>query len=401
MTILYLHQYFKTPKDAGGTRSYEMARRFVEAGHRVIMITSDMEADEAGDWYYSEVEGIEILWLPVPYNNKMSYSDRIKAFFRFALKAGKKASSFDADVIFATSTPLTIAIPAIQVKKKLRIPMVFEVRDLWPEVPISLGAIKNPLLKFLAKSLEKAAYKNASHIVALSIDMKKGILNDYNYNDSDISVIPNSSDNKMFEDVKSDFRENHPWLKDRPMVLYAGTLGKVNGVGYFVEVAKEMLNINKDICFVIVGDGVEKNEIQSKAKEEGVLNINLYLIDPVPKKDLPNIYAATDVASSVVIDNESLWANSANKFFDTLAAGKPIVINHGGWQKDVIENYNAGIVLSPINYEQAANDLNDLLTNSEQLNEMGLNAKNLAKEKFDRDKLAQELLNVLEKAANA
>lgn len=401
MTIVYLHQYFKTPEVSGGTRSYEMARRFVEAGHRVIMVTSDNRTLKEGNWYQTEEAGIEVHWLPVPYNNKMSYSDRIKAFFRFALKAGKKASSFDADVIFATSTPLTIAIPAIRAKKILNVPMVFEVRDLWPGVPISLGVIKNPILKYVSRKLEKYAYKHSSHIVALSTDMKKGILKNYPIKESSVAVIPNSSDNEMFENVDSDFRKKNTWLGNRPMVLYAGTLGLVNGLGYLAEVAKEMKSINEEVRFVILGEGREKEQIEDRAKEVGIFNQNFFMLEPVPKKDLPKIYAVTDIATSVVIDNESLWANSANKFFDSLAAGVSIAINHGGWQKDELEQSDAGIVLSPSDYRKAAIDLNNLLTDRNRLEVMGKNAKKLAIEKYDRDKLAKKLLEILEAQVNA
>ena len=401
MTILYLHQYFKTSKQSGGTRSYEMARRFIKEGHRVIMITSDTDTQEHEGWHELNIDGIEVHSLPVFYNNSMSYSQRIKAFFKFAFYAGRKASSFSADVIFATSTPLTIAIPAIYAKKRLRIPMVFEVRDLWPDVPISLGVIKNSISKYFARKLEKYAYIHSSHIIALSIDMKNGILRNHQINESSISIIPNSSDNEMFVNIDSDFRIRHSWLSNRQMILYAGTLGLVNGVGYLAEVAKAMKDINEEVSFVIIGDGKEKEQIKKRAEKIGVLNQNFFMLDPVPKKDLPNIYASTDIATSVVIDNESLWSNSANKFFDSLAAGVPIAINHGGWQKSELEKFQAGIVLNPTDYRKAAIDLNDLLSNKEKLGNMAKNAKKLAVEKYDRDILAKELLGILEKQANA
>lgn len=402
MTILYLHQYFKTPKDSGGTRSYEMARRFVKAGHRVIMITSDTDANEGEDWYQEEIEGIEVHWLPIPYNNKMSYTDRIKAFFKFALKAGKKAASFNADVIFATSTPLTIAIPAIKAKKKLKIPMVFEVRDLWPELPIAMGALKNPVLRRAAKWLESYAYKNSEHIVALSPGMKEGVIEN-GYPSDKVSVIPNSCDINMFsisDDLGSEFRQQNDWLGNRPLIVYAGTLGHINGVGYLVNVAEKMKAINSNVRFVIVGDGVEYDKVKSLAIDKGVFENNLYMLGNIPKKDMPNVLNAADLATSLFIDLEPMWVNSANKFFDALASGTPIAINYKGWQVDVLNQSGAGIVLHPKDFEQAAKDLLLLLNDRRKLKEMGENAKKLAIEKFNRDKLAKELLDVLEKAVD-
>lgn len=402
MTILYLHQYFNTPQHSGGTRSYEMAKRFVDAGHRVIMITSDKRVSQEGDWYKTIEAGIEVHWLPIPYSNKMSYNDRIKAFFKFALNAGKKASSFDADIIFATSTPLTIAIPAIRVKKKRKIPMVFEVRDLWPELPIAMGAIKNPIMKFATKKLGRFAYKHSKHVVALSPGMKLGVIKT-GYPDDKVTIIPNSCDIDFFttnDEIGQSFRNKFEWLQDRPLVVYTGTLGHINGVGYLVDVASKMKTINQNIRFVVVGDGVEYQRIKELAILNGVYEKNFFMMGRIPKVDMPAVLNAADVATSLFIDLKPMWANSANKFFDALASGTPVAINYGGWQKEVLNESDAGIVISPDDFEKAATDLNNLITDSKRLMEVGQNAKKLAKEKFDRDKLAKKLLKILEEQAN-
>ena len=127
MKIIYLHQYFNTPNMSGGTRSYEMAKRLVLKGHDVHMITSLREPTQNRSWFTSNIDGIKVHWLPVKYTNKMSFQRRIKSFFQFAIKSSLKAASIKADIIFATSTPLTIALPAVYASKKQNIPLVFEV----------------------------------------------------------------------------------------------------------------------------------------------------------------------------------------------------------------------------------------------------------------------------------
>jgi glycosyltransferase involved in cell wall biosynthesis len=403
MTIIYIHQYFKTTKESGGTRSYEMARRFVKAGHRVVMITSDTDAREGGNWYSSIVEGIEVHWLPVPYNNNMGYFARIIAFIKFAVKAGSKASSFKADLIFATSTPLTIAIPAIWAKKKLSIPMVFEVRDLWPELPIAMGAIKNPLLKYAARKLEQFAYKHSKHIVALSSGMKEGVVKT-GYPEGKVSVIPNSCDIQLFtvnDEEGFSFRNKYEWLQNRPLIVYTGTLGHINGVGYLVEVAKEMREIQPEVRFLVVGDGVEFQKVKELAIEMSVYEVNFFMLGNIPKVEIPALINAADVATSLFIDLKPMWANSANKFFDALASGTPVAINYGGWQEQELKENDAGIVLSPTDYKKATQDLNELLSDKIRLQKMGRNAKYLALKKFNRDDLANDLLKVLVNAVNA
>jgi len=185
---------------SGGTRSYEMARRLVKEGHEVHVITSNRDGGSTGKsrWYQTIEEGIHVHWLQNIYSNKMGYVERIKSFLRFAVLAANKTASIPVDVVFATSTPLTIAISGVYASKKHRVPMVFEVRDLWPEVPIAIGAIKNPIIKKLARRLESFAYKNSHRIIALSPGMKEGIART-GFPSNKISVIPNSCDFDIFK----------------------------------------------------------------------------------------------------------------------------------------------------------------------------------------------------------
>ncbi len=143
MRIIYLHQYFNTPEMAGGTRSYEMARRLVAAGHRVDLVTTWRDRTEKKSWFVTEEAGIVVHWLPLPYSNQMNYRQRMKSFIRFAWASSRRAAGFKGDVVFATSTPLTIAFPGLYAAVRRRIPLVFEVRDLWPEVPIAMGVFRS------------------------------------------------------------------------------------------------------------------------------------------------------------------------------------------------------------------------------------------------------------------
>jgi UDP-N-acetylglucosamine:LPS N-acetylglucosamine transferase len=159
MKVIYLHQYFNTPKMSGGTRSYEMARRLVAAGHEVHMVTTWRTETAHDDWFHTTESGIQVHWLPVSYSNSKTYTQRIRAVLSFAIQACRKAVDLKGDLIFATSTPLTIAIPGIYASWRNRLPMVFEVRDLWPELPIAVGALRSPVLKWLARKFERFTYR--------------------------------------------------------------------------------------------------------------------------------------------------------------------------------------------------------------------------------------------------
>ncbi|MCH8492478.1 MAG: glycosyltransferase family 4 protein [Idiomarina sp.] len=399
MKIIYLHQYFNSPSMKGGTRSYEMARRMVARGHEVHMITSYRQSDKpSSEWFYTIDEGIHIHWLAVKYNNKMSYKDRVGAFFKFALKAGRKAINIGGDIIFATSTPLTIAIPAVKAKKKLKVPMVFEVRDLWPELPIAMGAIKSPILIWMAKRLEKYAYFNAEHVIGLSPGMSEGVART-GYPKEQISTVPNSCDLDVFNPETVDgnpFRESQEWLGDRPLVIYAGTLGHINGVSYLADLAAKTYEISPEVRFLVIGAGVDDEKVRNRALELGVLNKNFFMFERVAKNEIPDVFAAATVSTSLFINLQEMWANSANKFFDALAAGKPIAINYGGWQADIFKSDQIGVILPAEPTEQAASMLVDLINDEEQLKSCGRNARRVAQRDFSRDKLAEELIAVLE-----
>lgn len=401
MKIVYIHQYFVTPSMPGGTRSYEMARRLVERGHEVHMVTSWRE--DGGDtcWFETEEDGIHVYWLPVPYSNHMSYVQRIRAFFRFALLAARKAASLQADVVFATSTPLTIALPAVYAARKQRIPMVFEVRDLWPELPIAIGVLRNPFMRRAAQWLERWAYKNSEAVVALSPGMRDGVVG-AGYPQERVAVIPNSSDIDFFCGVDTAavqrFRAERSWLGGRRLLVYTGTFGRINGVGWTVELARYWLDVAPELRILLVGDGQEAGLVRRKAQDAGVLGKNLFIEPPMPKRDMPILLAAADMASSFFIDLPEMRANSANKFFDALAAGKPVLLNYGGWQAELVESAECGYVAWGKPMGQVARELAVRMSDQQWLDDAGKASAKLASSCFDRDVLARQLEFVLDSA---
>ncbi|KRW64516.1 glycosyl transferase family 1 [Pseudomonas sp. TTU2014-096BSC] len=398
MKIIYLHQYFNTPDMSGGTRSYEMARRLVAAGHDVQMITSSRVIDgQSTEWFTTIENGINVHWLPVPYSNHMSYRDRIIAFIRFAVLAMGKAKELDGDVVFATSTPLTIAIPAVLAVRKKKIPLVFEVRDLWPELPVAMKALRNPVLIWLARKMELWAYRNSEAIIALSPGMRDGVVKS-GYPAERIAIIPNSSDNFEFaydRQAAAQFRAQREWLQDRPLLVYTGTFGRINGVGFMVALAKEILTINSDIRILLVGDGQEKAEITKQAEQAGVLRVNLFIEESLPKRDIPALLSAANMASSLFIDLPEMQANSANKFFDALASGTPVLLNYGGWQHELLVTKRCGLALWGRPIEEAAKEVAARITDENWMEQAGRAARELAETAFDRDKLAAQFGDVI------
>ena len=152
MNILYIHQYFLTPQEPGGTRSYWLAQELIKNGHQVAMLTSSAKFQE--EIKELNIDGIKVIYVKEDYDQNMSITRRLKAFVKFMYKSSMIGmQQKNIDLVIATSTPLTIGIPALVLKWFKKIPYIFEVRDLWPEVPIQMGAIKNKWIIFRKKKL--------------------------------------------------------------------------------------------------------------------------------------------------------------------------------------------------------------------------------------------------------
>ena len=410
MHILYIHQHFATPKGSTGTRSYEFARRWVKAGHKVTLITGNydiggLELDKAL-FQIQNVEGINIVVVGTKYSNKQTHLRRIISFLSFCLfsiYAGLRTKKID--IIYATSTPLTVGIPAIVLKLLKRIPFVFEVRDQWPEIPIELSILKNKIMIKLLLWLEKIIYKQSSAIVTLSPGTADNIRKIMCMDGSQIAtteipitVIPNSSDIDFFRpDIDgSAVRKTHRW-DGNLVLLHFGAMGKANGLNFVIDAAQR-LNSNADIRFVLAGDGYEKQILLEKAKTLELKNIDI--LDSMSKLEMSKFVAACDVAIVIVANHPILENNSANKFFDSLSAGKAVLLNYSGWQRKIIEDNDAGFGCSLSNLDEFVEKVLYLNSHRNLIEQMGQNARRVALEKFDRNKLAVQALSVLESTLN-
>lgn len=401
MKIIYLHQYFKFPSEMGGTRSYDLATSFINKGVDVTVLTttSDIKYKSKNKWIILEKDGIKVHYRYVNYNNELSYLKRILSFSLFVWHVIFRLLKLNADLVLATSTPLTIGIPALFYKWLSRTPFVFEVRDVWPEAVIAIGAIKNKFLQKLLYLLEKVIYQNASAVVPLSTDMQKSIVNRYpQFANKTSVVIENISEIIRFQSIEEEINlDSIVGFKPRFSILYAGTFGKVNGIDKVIDLAKKTLLIDDKLVYILIGSGAEKDNVIQLAKDIGVYGKNVFILDPISKNELPKWYNSISIGSSFVIDIKELWANSANKFFDTLAAGKSILINHEGWQAEIIREYNVGYVLPSIITTGEARKFVEYTLQTNLIQEQQKNATSIAKEKYSLERAVEKYMQVFDK----
>ncbi|MFB5662693.1 glycosyltransferase family 4 protein [Alteribacillus sp. HJP-4] len=404
MKILYIHQYFKTRESSAGIRSYEFAKKLVEKGHTVTMLTGDSkliinEKPFKKSIFINEyyIERIHVIAIKNKYSNYMSYSRRIISFLNFLFLSSLKSIFLkDYDVIYATSTPLTVGVPALLIKKIKKTPYVFEVRDLWPEAPKQMGAIKSPVILKLLTKLEKTIYKNSSHIVALSPGMELGVRNS-GIDKNDISMVPNCCDLDLFKTVKNkEFFINKFELQNNLVVIHPGSMGSANGLEYLIKAAYYLKQKNNNnVKFLLTGDGGTKPILKKMCKNYRLNNV--IFTGNIPKKSMPDLLAACDLSITSFKNIPILATNSPNKFFDSLAAGLPTIVNSNGWTKEIVEKNDIGFYTDPKDPKRLAELLDDLskMESKILLKDMGNRARKLAESKYDRNKLALQVEKIL------
>ena len=405
MNITFLHQYYNNPSMIGGLRTHEFAKYLVKIGHKVNIITSYRDKNiyhKKKNWFLTNENGIKVHWLCNYYSNHMTFFQRLKSFMRFVYFSAVKASTIKTDIVFATSTPLTIALPAVYASRKHKVPMVFEVRDVWPEIPIALKILKNPILRYMANTLENWAYNNASSIITLSPDMKKSIVLK-KINPKTIAVIPNLSnlyDFKYNKKIELNFRKKRQWSMQDPILLYAGSFGKVNNLNYVIKLAKALKKIKSRIKIILIGQGKEKESLILNAKKNNLYNKNLFFEEPASRKKIKEYFISATLCANFIINIKETWSNSANKFFDSLASGKPVFLNHGGWMKDLISHHKCGICVQGMPMYKVAKYLDSVVLNKNLLKKASFNSLKVAKKFFDKKKLSIQFEKVLNLTKN-
>ena len=415
MHVLYFHQHFSTPRGATGTRSYEMAKHLVACGHKVTMVCGSYETAQTGlrraprrGLRKGSVDGINVVELCLPYSNYDSFIRRTVTFLKFALRGIRIALNTDYDLLFATSTPLTAGITGIAMKfLKPRKPFVFEVRDLWPELPRAMGAIKNPLIVAGMSLLEWLSYACADGCIGLSPGIRQGIRRRCRPGKR-IAMIPNGCDLELFGErgvgrvPSSSIEPARPAVPNAGLrAVFTGAHGIANGLDAVLDAAKVLKDRGRtDIGLTFIGDGKLKPVLVRRAREEHL--DNCVFLDPMPKVQLATVLHNLDVGLMILADVPAFYyGTSPNKFFDYIASGLPVLNNYPGWLADLIGEHKCGIVVPPGDPAAFADALIEFADHPEHCREMGANARKLGEQRFDRDKLADEFLGFLETVAES
>lgn len=388
--VLILHQHFNTPQKGGAIRSYYLAKALVDRGIKTSVITGHSEANEK----IENVEGIEVHYLPIAYNNRFGFYRRSLSFIKYIVQSVKVAKQYsDADVCYAMSVPLTIGVAAWWIKQRYKIPYVFEVGDLWPDAPIQMGFVKNFLLKRVLQQLERSIYKHAKSIVALSPMIRDAI--EKKAPGKTIHLIPNMADIAYYKpSLKQTMLVEKFSVQNKFVVSYIGALGIANGLDYYLECASASQKANLPIHFILCGEGAMLEHLQSTSKQ---LRLENFTIIPFQNRDGVNqVMNVTDATFVCYKPIAILETGSPNKYFDGLAAGKLIIVNFGGWIKDDIEKNSCGIFVDPLHPEDFVNKITPYVKDKNMLDNSRQASRALAEKTYSKELLGEKFVKVFE-----
>jgi glycosyltransferase involved in cell wall biosynthesis len=406
MRVLYYHQHFSTPRGAGGTRSYEVARRLVEQGHAVTIACGAYAMGDTGlrtaftrGRREGVVDGIRVIEFQLSYSNHDPFLKRSLTFMRYALRSVMLALRERYDVVLASSTPLTAALPGIAARWLRRKPFVFEVRDLWPELPRAMGVIRNPVVLLLLSGLELVAYRSAVRCVALSPGIAQGIVR-RGIAPGRVVTIPNAADLDLFRSDPAVPLPDLPGVQPGDFVAaFTGAHGIANGLGAVLDAAAVLERRGvRHIRLLFIGDGREKPALEARARAEGLAQC--HFMDPLPKRDLAQLLCRRVNVGLMILANVPAFyfGTSPNKFFDYLASGLPVLVNYPGWMADMVTTEGLGRTVPPDDPAAFADALCEMSDNAGALAEMRRRSRALAERQFARDTLARELIDVLASA---
>lgn len=393
MKILYFYQYFSTSNGSWGTRVHEFTKNWVNLGHQVTVVTavyskSDIKASSmVEDQLY---DGIKVKVINVLIDNKQSFFRRVWSFFQFMLFSSWFAITLPADIVIASSGPITVGFPGLLARYLKGKRLVFEVRDLWPAGAVELGMLKMKLAIKLAYAFEKLCYKASTHIITLSPGISTDIENRYGFNKQ--TSVTNAANISLFSTPTGKLTS----FSGKKYAIYTGNIGKVNNSPWLLDAARILKEMGrKDIVILLIGEGQEREGLESVARKEGICNfVSLGLM---PKRELVTYVQQAMVSLVPLRATPVLETSSPNKFFESLAAGVSVIQTTKGWMKEFLEEHNIGFTIDGNDPQALADLLVDLSEKRVELRRMGERAKKVAKEHFDKDVLAHRMLGVLEK----
>ncbi len=400
MHILFLSHYFPPEVNAPATRTHAHCKRWVEAGHQVTVITCapNCPSGVVYDGYKNKliqketVDGIQVvrLWTFLAANK--GFVKRILNYLSYMLIATMYAiTRRNVDVVVATSPQFFCGWAGVLCRWVRRWPFVLEIRDIWPESILTVGAMKRSLSIRVLENLELWMYRAAQHIVTVGDGYRDKLL-ERGVENERISVIPNGVCLEQFQEMEPSKALLKEWNSENKFVCsYIGTVGMAHGLDVVVKAAATLQSQNDNtVCFWIVGDGAQRAKLEEEATQQQLTNIRF--TGMIAKDQIANVIASSDACLVHLKGTDLFGTVIPSKIFEIMALNKPIIAGVRGQTEEIVLAGNAGVSMTPDDPESLLAAIETIKTQPEEYQ----HGREYVAQHFNRDTLANEMLTVLQ-----
>lgn len=406
MKILYIEHYAGSPEMGMEYRPFYLAKQWVNTGNTVTIIAGDYSHLRrknpvvSTDFQSEKIDGIEYVWIKTG-SYQGNGINRALTMFKFVYKIIKNAKSivsrYNPDVVIASSTYPLDTYAAQKIKKLAKAKYIHEVHDMWPSTLYEVGGMsKNNPFVVAMQIAENSAYKHCDECVALLPYAKdymiKHGLDPIKFNNIQNGVVLNEWDN--MEVIPEEHKVFFESQKDKFIVGYFGGHALSNALDYALDVAKKIQTIQEDILFVFVGDGVEKNRLIERAKEESIQNV--VFLPPVNKRAVPDLLRYFDCSYMTGMPSPLYrFGLCLNKMYDSMMSGLPIVCAFDA-PDTLVRIHNCGYQCSPQKPDEVAKAiLNIYKMPANGRNELGKNGREAVLRNYTYEKLAEKFIELM------
>ncbi len=406
MKILYVSQYFPPEMGAPAARVHELARRWVEMGHQVTVLTGFpnhptgvIPPEYRAKWrrlvWHERTDGIDVIrvWL-MPFPNRGA-GGRILNFASFWLSSSL-AGTFLArpDVVIATSPQLLVGLTGWWLGRVKRAPFFFEVRDLWPESLTAVGASGRRSAVYRgSEAVARFLYRRSDYIVVVTPAFRDYLIANRVVEEGKIAVVENGVETSLFRPGEDGAVRKALGLEGKFVVSYIGTLGMAHGLDTVLQVAEIAGADNSPVTFVLIGEGAEKENLRSLAAKRGLRNV--LFVDQKPRELVPGFIRASD-ACLVLLKNQEIFKTVIpTKLLEFMACGRPVILGVRGQAQEIVERAEAGLCVEPENAEALGAAIRRLRSDPALRKKLGENGRRWVVDHHSRTKMAEKYTDVL------
>ncbi len=402
MKILFLSHYFPPEVNAPASRTFEHCQQWVKDGHSVTVVTCvpNHPQGQVYEGYRNrffqreDCHGIHVVrvWTYVTANE--GFAKRTLNYFSYLMAVVLTTPWLPkVDVVISTSPQFFNGLAGYFVSRILRIPWMLEIRDLWPESILAVGAIKNRKIIQLLEWLERYTYRKADHIVPVTDSFEryiaaKGISCDK------ITVIKNGANLSLYKPLEStNTMAESLGLNGKFVASYFGTHGMAHHLETVLYAAKQLQN-HSDIIFLLAGDGAEREKLLALHRQLKLTNV--VMLEQQPKHQMPSLWALSSVSLILLRKSDLFKTVIPSKLFESMAMEKPVILGVEGESAEIMRLAKAGFCIEPENSQQLVHHLLELYQNQDLRNRFGENGRKHVCEYYDRLILARKFEKLLE-----